>query len=72
MRNEQFDPDNVTSIPDAGYEVRDHLTELAIAIVSAKLNLAQDSYENILREFDTTLRELLDVYDQIGPFETLD
>lgn len=72
MKNGNYDPDNVTSLPDAGYEVRDHLTELTIAIVSAKCNLAQDSYENILREFDTTLRELHDVYDQIGPFKTLD
>lgn len=49
MRNLNFDPDNVTSIPDAGYEVRDHLTELAIAIVSSKLDLSKSSYEDILR-----------------------
>lgn len=72
MRNLNFDPDNVTSIPDAGYEVRDHLTELAIAIVSAKLDLSKNSYETILYQFDETLRELHDVYDQIGPFETMD
>lgn len=72
MRNLNFDPDNVTSIPDAGYEVRDHLTELAIAIVSSKLDLSKSSYEDILRKFDTTIRELHDTCDQIGPFETDD
>ena len=71
MRNKNYDPNNITSLPDCGYEVRDHLTELAIAIVSSKLDLSKSSYEEILYKFDDTLRELHAIYDQVGPFETL-
>ncbi|MBO5030654.1 MAG: hypothetical protein J6D08_02005 [Lachnospiraceae bacterium] len=72
MRNINFDPDNVTSLPDAGYETRDHLSDLAIAIVAAKLDLKTCDYEKIIREFDSTIRDLQDAFDQMGPMETLD
>jgi hypothetical protein len=72
MRNSQFDPNNICSLPDPGYEVRDHLSELAVAIVSARYDLVHEEYEEIIRLFDSTLRDLHDAYDRMGPPETFD
>ena len=72
MRNENFDPDNITSLPDPGFEVRDHLSEVAIAILSAKVNLSSCGYGEILVQYDQILRDLHDAYDQVGPFETFE
>lgn len=73
MGNSNFDPSNIGSLPDPGYETRDHLSELAIAILSAKYDLsAEDDYMQLIRDLDQIIRDLHTAYDSMEPLATFD
>lgn len=66
MSSENFDPFNHTSLDEPIFVLRDSLGFLAVQILSAKKNLQQMSYDDMLHELLVIIEELHDAYDRMN------
>lgn len=63
MSSTSFDPSNHASLDEPIFVLRDSLGYLAVQILSAKMDLSQVSYDDMLDELLDIIKDLHKTYD---------
>ncbi|RKI22040.1 hypothetical protein D7V82_20755 [bacterium 1xD8-6] len=66
MASENFDSSNHTSLDEPIFVLRDNLGVLAVQVLSAKKDLSQMSYDDMLRELLEIIEDLHKAYDRMN------
>lgn len=66
MASENFDSSNHTSLDEPIFVLRDNLGVLAVQVLSAKKDLSQISYDDMLRELLEIIEDLHKAYDRMN------